>query len=158
VGAIDLAGTWRTTAPVEDLWAVIVDLGTWPRWWPAIRDVELLGGAPGEPDAARFTFDTPRPLRPLVVTLDVVERRAPHHLAVRAVDGPMRGDGTLAVDAEDGGSAARFDLSLAVTSRLFRPVEVVLSGATRGRGSERLAKAGDDLAALAGGEPRTHDV
>lgn len=158
MGTIELAGTWRTTAPPDAVWAVVVDLGTWPSWWPAIREADLIGGRPGTPDAARLTFDTPGPLRPLVVDLEVVEREAPSQLVVRAVDGPLSGDGRLTVAADEDGSATSFAISLAVTSRLLKPVEVLLSGATRGAGRDRLAQAGDDLARLAGGEPREHHV
>jgi hypothetical protein len=140
------------------VWGVIVDLGTWPQWWPAIRDVELLGGEPGAPDAARFVFDTPSPLRPLVIGMAVTERGEPELLSVRAVDGPLVGHGVLEVSEEAGGSAARFDVRLRVRSLLLRPVETVLKGATRSAGVDRLRRAGDDLARLAGGEPREHRI
>jgi uncharacterized protein YndB with AHSA1/START domain len=158
VGAVTIAGTWRTTAPPEDVWAIVVDLGTWPQWWPAIRSVESLDGEPGAPDAARFTFDTPAPLRPLVLELAVVERCAPDRLVVQADRGPLRGGGTLTISEHDQGSATTFDVELSVRSRLLRPVEMVLAGATRSAGKERLGKAGDDLARLAGGEPLEHSL
>ena len=158
MGAIVIAGTWRTTAPAQSVWDVMVDLGTWPQWWPAITDVELLGGAPGAPDAARFTFGTPAPLRPLRIEIAVTDRDAPHRMSIRADDGPLVGGGELAVTAVDGTTAASFDLNLRVRSLLFKPVERVLANATRGAGKERLAKAGDDLAHLAGGEPLEHSL
>jgi hypothetical protein len=158
LGNIEVAGTWRTTAPTEDVWSVIVDLSTWSRWWPAIREVDLQAGVPTAPQAARLTFDTPRPLPPLHVRLEVRDLDAPSCMTVAAVDSPIVGDGRLVLHEEEGGTATRFEISLHVRSRLLRPVERILAGATRGSGKERLHRAGDDLARLAGGEPRPHDL
>jgi uncharacterized protein YndB with AHSA1/START domain len=158
VGAVTIEGTWRTTASPDEVWAVVVDLGTWPQWWPAIRSVEELSGDLGAPDAARFVFDTPAPLRPLDLELTVVERSAPVRLVVRADRGPLRGGGTLELAPFEGGCATSFDVELSVRSRLLRPVEMVLANATRGAGKTRLARAGDDLARLAGGAPLAHSL
>jgi uncharacterized protein YndB with AHSA1/START domain len=158
VGAIELAGTWRCTAPPDDVWDVVVDLSSWSRWWPAIDDVELQAGSPRAPEAARLTFGTPAPLRPLRVRLEVRELAAPQRLVVAAVDSPIVGDGELEVTADEDGSATSFDLTLHVRSRLFRPVERLLANAARGSGRDRLRRAGDDLARLAGGDPRPHDL
>jgi carbon monoxide dehydrogenase subunit G len=158
VKAIVIAGTWRSTAAPDDLWRVIVDLETWPRWWPAIQEVESLGGGAGEPDAARLTFDTPSKLPPLRVDVHVTDREPPHRLLLRADGGPLTGRGELAVTSDDDRSATSFELQLRVRSLLFKPLERVLENATRSRGRDRLARAGDELARLAGGEPLEHDL
>ncbi|HSK23946.1 MAG TPA: SRPBCC family protein [Egicoccus sp.] len=164
MAAIDLTGTWRTTAPADAVWAVIVDLTTWPLWWPAIDDVEVLAGTAVAPEAARVTFGTP--VRPLRVEMAVTATEA-QRLDVVTVGGPVRGTGRLGlVDEPDlvgaggvtGFTAVRFALRLDVRSLLFKPVERILAGAARGSGSERLRQAGDDLARLAGGEPGHHEV
>lgn len=158
MGAITITGTWRTTAAPADVWDVIVDLRTWPRWWPAIRHVEPVAGDDHAPEVARFTFDTPSPLRPVVVELSVTDRTDHERLVVTATDGPLTGTGAIDLAAIEDGTAAAFDLSLRVRSLLLRPVERVLRRAASHRGRERLRRAGDDLAALAGGEPLQHDV
>ena len=158
MGAVELSATWRSTASPAATFAVVVDLATWPRWWPAIQDVQPLAGDPSAPDVARLTFDTPAPLRPLRLELTVIERTSPSLLLVEVSDGPIRGDGRIDIVADAGGSATSFEVDLDVRSRWLRPVELVLASATRGAGRERLATAGDDLARLAGGEPRHHDV
>ncbi len=158
MGAIELSATWRSTASPASTYAVVVDLATWPQWWPAIQHVEPLAGDPCAPDVARLTFDTPAPLRPLRLELTVTERTSPSLLRVEVSDGPIRGDGRIDIVAEDDGSATSFEVALDVRSRWLKPVEVVLASATRGHGRARLAKAGDDLARLAGGAPRDHDV
>lgn len=158
MGAIDIRGVWRTTAPPDDVWEVVSDLTTWPQWWPAIREVHTVAGPDHSPSRARMTFDTPPPLRPLHVTFEVVEREEPERLLVRASDGPLSGRAEMRLSAEHGGTAAAYDLHLRVRSLLFRPVERVLAGAARSGGSDRLRRAGDDLARLAGGEPREHDT
>jgi len=157
VGKVPIAGTWRTTAPADDLWAVVADLSTWPAWWPAIQGVELLAGTAEAPEAARLTFDTPRPLPPLEVDLEVVEHVAPTRLAIRSQGGLLTGSGKLTVAPDGGGSKVDYDLRLSVRSLLLRPLELILSGATRAGGRERLHRAGDDLARLAGGEPGRHE-
>jgi hypothetical protein len=158
VGAITIAGTWRTTAPPEDVWKVLVDLRTWPTWWPAIRHVEPLVGAPNSPDVARLTFSTPAPLRPMHLELTVTDRRPIEQLLVEATDGPLTGKGVISLAAIDGGSETTFDMRLRVRSLLLKPVEAVLARAATGAGKDRLRRAGDDLAQLAGGESLDHDV
>jgi hypothetical protein len=158
MGSIELAGLWRTTAPADDVWAIVVDLSTWSHWWPAIHDVDLVEGAPSAPQAARLTFGTPRPLPPLHVRLEVRELDAPTWLVVEAVDSPIVGGGRLEVLEDPAGSATSFEVSLHVRSRLLRPVERVLASASHSSGKERLRQAGDDLARLAGGEPGHHEL
>ncbi|MFA9444155.1 SRPBCC family protein [Egicoccus sp. AB-alg6-2] len=154
MAAIDLNGTWRTTAAPADVWAVVVDLTTWPRWWPAIDDVEVLAGSASAPEAARFTFGTP--VRPLRVDMAVTSSRPGERLDVVTVGGPVRGTGRLELEKEASGTAVRFAMRMDVRSRLFKPVERVLAGAARN--DDRLRQAGDDLARLAGGEPGVHEV
>jgi hypothetical protein len=77
---------------------------------------------------------------------------------VEAVDSPITGEGVLLLDDEDAGTATRFELSLHVRSRWLRPIERLLANAARGSGRDRLRQAGDDLARLAGGEPRHHEL
>lgn len=158
VGAITIAGTWRTTAGTRELWSVVDDLTTWPDWWPAISRAEPLDGHDGAFGGARLVFDTRPPLRPLVVTLDVVERQPPHRLVVEVSDGPLSGHGTLTVVDDPAGSATRYDVELRVRSLLFKPLEPILSSATRSGGKARLALAGEHLAGLAGGELVEHEA
>lgn len=153
--AIDLDGTWRTTAPREDVWAVIADLTTWSQWWPAIDAVEVIAGSATLPEAARLTFGTP--VRPLRVEVAVSSARPAEQLDVVTTGGPIRGTGRLRLVDEGPGSAVHFAMRLDVRSRLFKPVERLLAGAARGNG-DRLRQAGDDLARLAGGEPGHHEV
>ena len=158
MAAIDLSGTWRTTAPRADVWAVVVDLSTWPRWWPAIDEVEVLAGTASAPEAARFTFGTPgaaaagrdggRPPSTDRGTARCRDRRRARARARAGSNSSTRPTGT----------AVRFAMRLDVRSLLFKPVERMLAGAARGRGAERLRQAGDDLARLAGGEPGEHEV
>jgi hypothetical protein len=154
VAAITIRGVWTTTAPPASIWAVVVDLGSWSAWWPAIQEARLLDGDTATADAAELVFDTPSPLRPLVVTLGIEERRAPDLLRVAVVDGPLRGHGTVQIVGDELGSRTSYDIELRVRSLLFKPLEPVLAGATRSSGRARLRQAGADLAALAGGELR----
>ncbi|MFP4235623.1 MAG: SRPBCC family protein [Nitriliruptoraceae bacterium] len=153
MGAIEIRGCWRNTAAVEDVWGVLVDLTTWPDWWPAIREVDPVAPSNGGLAAARVTFQTRPPLRPLVTTLEVVERVEPERLGVVISEGPLGGRGTFTITPEPGGSRSCYDVSLTVRSLLFRPLEPILRSGTRSAGRERLERAGADLARLAGGDP-----
>lgn len=158
MGALRIDGTWRTTAGVEAVWAVLIDLPSWPAWWPAIREVELVAGTPDAPEAARMTFDTPSPLRPLSVRTTITDLAAPTRLVAASHDGPIGGDARFELIETDEATAVHFDLHLQVRSRLLRPIEHILARASSGAGKQRLGRAGDDLAALAGGEPLEHDL
>ena len=154
MGAIDIDGCWPTTVPVEGIWAVVTDLSTWGEWWPAISHVETLPAPSGTVAAARLTFSTRPPLRPFTSTVEVTDREEPHRFEVTLADGPLRGEGTFTIHEDDAGSTACYDVSLAVRSLLFRPLEPILRSATRSSGQARLERAGADLAALAGGTLR----
>lgn len=153
LGAIEIRGCWRSTAPVHDVWEVLVDLETWPEWWPAITHVETVSPSANAIAAARLTFSTRPPLRPLVTTLEVVERTEPTRLDVVVTDGPLGGQGIFTIDPDPEGSRSCYDVSLSVRSLLFKPLEPILRGGTRASGKARLERAGEDLARLAGGEP-----
>jgi hypothetical protein len=158
VAAISITGTWRTTPGPEALWVVVNDLTTWPAWWPAISRADPIDGDTGALHGAQLTFDTRPPLRPLVVTLTVIERDPPHRLVVAVTDGPLSGNGTVSISDDPAGSATHYDVQLRVRSLLFKPLEPILSSATRSGGKARLGRAGDDLARLAGGELVEHDA
>jgi len=153
VSAIEIQGCWRNTAGVEDVWAVLVDLTTWPQWWPAISEVQVIEPTGPALAAARLTFSTRAPLRPLVTTLHVVDQNEPRRLEVRIADGPLAGHGTFTIADDLEGSRSCYDVSVAVRSLLFRPLEPILRSGTRSNGRARLERAGEDLARLAGGEP-----
>lgn len=153
MGAVALRGCWRSTASVADVWDVLVDLTTWPDWWPAIRHVEPTDPSDSGLVAARVTFSTRPPMRPLVTTLEVVEQHQHERLHVVVTDGPLAGQGSFTIGPDREGSRSCYDVSLAVRSLLFRPLEPILRSGTRTAGRERLARAGADLARLAGGEP-----
>lgn len=153
MGAIEIQGCWRSTAPVQDVWDVLVDLTTWPAWWPAIREVELIEPSVHGIAAARLTFSTRPPMRPLVTTLEIAERDAPSRLHVVLAGGPLGGLGAFTIDPDPDGSRSCYDVSLSVRSLLFKPIEPILRSGTRASGRERLERAGADLARLAGGQP-----
>ncbi|MCC5950061.1 MAG: SRPBCC family protein [Nitriliruptoraceae bacterium] len=139
------------TASTTQAWAALLDLESWAAWWPAISDATLVDD-PGGRTAAALRFDTPRPIPPLVVTLTVVDERVEERLDIAITDGPMRGRGVVTMQAQDAGCRLHYDIELRVRSLLFKPLEPVLGQATRRAGRERLARAGADLATLAGGQ------
>jgi len=57
-------------APIEDVWAVLIDVQRWPEWTPTMRTVELLDDGPLVP-GSRVRIAQPR-LPVLVWTVDEV--------------------------------------------------------------------------------------
>ena len=33
---------WRLAATIEHVWDALVDVESWPRWWPYVREVQTL--------------------------------------------------------------------------------------------------------------------
>ncbi len=153
MGAIEIHGIWRSTAPAADVWAVLNDLSTWPFWWPAIRSVDSVPPPPDALEVARLTFDTHRPLPTLVATVAVVERSGSNRLLVEVRDGPLAGRGEIIVSSDPDVSSTAYAIELRIRSLPFRPLEPILRSATRESGQQRLERAGADLARLAGGSP-----
>ncbi|MFO7776873.1 MAG: SRPBCC family protein [Nitriliruptoraceae bacterium] len=153
MSAIEIQGCWRNTAGIEDVWAVLTDLNSWSQWWPAISEVEIVEPTGSALAAARLTFSTRAPLRPLIATLQVVDQTPPSRLDVRITDGPLAGHGIFTIADDPEGSRSCYHVSLTVRSVLFRPLEPILRSGTRSSGRARLERAGGDLARLAGGEP-----
>lgn len=153
MGAIDIRGRWRCTAPVADVWVVVNDLATWPAWWPAIRSVDSVPPPPDALEAARLTFDTHGRLPTLVTTVVIVERSDSNRLVVEVRDGPLAGRGEVTVASDPQGSSTTYAVELRIRSLPFRPLEPILRGATRASGRQRLERAGADLARIAGGSP-----
>ncbi|MEZ4501894.1 MAG: SRPBCC family protein [Dehalococcoidia bacterium] len=54
---------WRFDAPIEDVWAALLDSERWPEWWQGVRRVEQIeaGDADGIGNVRRYTFRSALP-------------------------------------------------------------------------------------------------
>lgn len=156
--AIDIDGTWRTTADRDAVWEVVSDLSSWREWWPAIKEVEELGE--GDQDGvgrvARLVFQTP--VRRLAVDVEVIGADPPTRLEVVSARGGIRGGGVMELADGDGATEIRYAWEVSIANPLLRFLEPILRGASSGSGRETMRAAGDRLARLAGGDPLPHDV
>jgi hypothetical protein len=97
--------TWRLRASQRDAWALLVDGEGWPRWWPSVRQVEVVSpGAPGGLGRRlRFHFRTRLPYT-LRFEAELVEVTEPTRLVALA-DGELAGTWTCDL-VQDGESVA----------------------------------------------------
>jgi hypothetical protein len=89
----DLVSHWRLHAPVDSVWAALVQPEQWPQWWPGLRAVRTLrAGQPGGLGSVRrMDWDTGLPygLHLSVETVEVLQ----HQRLRGRVRGTLRGDG-----------------------------------------------------------------
>jgi len=111
---------WRLDAPIEQVWDALVDVETWPQWWPHVHAVETLHRG------ATNDLGTVRRLRwgsrlPYGFTLEVAttEVQKPARLAGRA-SGDMAGTGLWELAREGTGTRVRYTWELALHTRWMR--------------------------------------
>lgn len=150
---MEVSGRWRMTASPADVWDVLVDLTAWPRWWPAVDQVEVVEAGTGRiPERVALVFDPPAPLRSLRIPVRVAQVDPPWRLAVEADGSGFAGDAALEVRTDpDGATVVPYRFAFRTTRPWLKPVDAILATAMRGAGDQRLERAGADLAALAGG-------
>ncbi len=47
---------WEIEAPVEKVWEVVLDMETWPQWWPLVKSVAKLGPGDANGIGSRWHF------------------------------------------------------------------------------------------------------
>lgn len=89
----DLVSHWRLNAPIERVWACIVESEHWPRWWPGIVSVRRLqpGNERGVGRVQEFTLRSGLGYR-LHLALEVTEIVRCERLRARA-NGTLAGEG-----------------------------------------------------------------
>ena len=98
----DLVSHWRLHAPVDSVWAALVQPEQWPQWWPGLRAVRTLrAGQPGGLGSVRrMDWDTGLPygLHLSVETVEVLQ----HQRLRGRVRGTLRGDGLWLLRGQGG--------------------------------------------------------
>ncbi|MCK9285095.1 MAG: SRPBCC family protein [Rhodocyclaceae bacterium] len=79
---------WRIEAPLEQVYAVVLDSTRWPEWWPSVYKVEqtAAGDAAGIGSVRRYSWQGRLPYR---LTFDVHATRIENLVAI---EGTARGD------------------------------------------------------------------
>ena len=111
---------WRLDAPIEQVWDALVDVGSWPQWWPMVRGVSTLH------QGATSDLGTVRRIRwgsrlPYGFTLDVETTEIRPHARLRGrASGDMAGTGLWELEADGAGTFVRYTWQLELHTRWMR--------------------------------------
>ncbi|MGR8979016.1 MAG: SRPBCC family protein [Gammaproteobacteria bacterium] len=92
--------TWKIPAPIEKVWACLVDTAAWPLWWPYVAGIEELAEneKSGVNDIWRYNWLTCLPYN---LSLDIrVTQYQPCRLINVEVTGDLKGCGTCRLSPE----------------------------------------------------------
>lgn len=142
-----LLSTWRIAAPLEAVYATILDSPDWPHWWPAVRQVEALvaGEADGVNSVWRYAWQGRLPYR---LVFDVRISRIDNLRAIEGVaDGDLEGTGGWYFCREGEVSVVRYDWHVRsrrwwmnLLAPLLRPVFIRNHALVMEQGGEGLAR------------------
>ena len=111
---------WRLEAPIERVWDALVDVETWPQWWPHVRSVQTLHrGATGDLGTVRRLRWGSRLPYGFTLEVETTEVRMPHRLVGRAT-GDMAGTGLWELARDGAGTRVRYTWELALHTRWMR--------------------------------------
>lgn len=109
VTAFELVSHWRIAAPLDRVWAEIVDVDAWPSWWRAVRKVERLrdGDIEGIGAVRRITWAT---ALPYTITFDVESTRSePMYQLEGRATGELNGVGIWTLTSDGDITTVRYD-------------------------------------------------
>ncbi len=109
VTAFELVSHWRIAAPLDRVWAEIVDVDAWPSWWRAVRKVERLrdGDTEGIGAVRRITWAT---ALPYTITFDVESTRSePMYQLEGRATGELNGVGIWTLTSDGDITTVRYD-------------------------------------------------
>jgi hypothetical protein len=123
----DLVSHWRLQAPVEQVWAALVDPVGWPTWWPYVQRVQTLreGGVDGLGSVRRIDWSTRLPYR-LMIEVEAVESVRHHRLRGRS-RGQLDGEGLWLLRAEDGFTDVTYVWRVRLIKRWMRMLAPLLA-------------------------------
>src|SRR5947209_2062707 len=96
----NLVTVWNLDAPVERVWHLLTEIETWPQWWRAVSQVELLqsGDANGLGAVHRITWKTALPYQ---LTFDTrMTRIEPMSIIEGRASGELDGRGLRTLRSE----------------------------------------------------------
>lgn len=104
--------TWRIAADPGVVFDALLDTPTWPRWWPALLDVETVDGDPQDPmdRLQRFTTRAPVGYR-LELYGRLLRAVRPERLVAR-IEGDLEGGGRMELTPVEDGTLIAYVLSV----------------------------------------------
>ena len=111
---------WELPAPVDRVWAELLDVDAWPTWWRGFERVEFVkdGDETGLGSVRDLTTRGALPYR-LRYRLEVV-RVEPEHVVEAVSSGGLVGFGRWTLEPTDGGTRAEYLWEVRTSSRLLR--------------------------------------
>lgn len=142
-----LVSEWHFDAPLQRVWEEIFRSDDWPKWWRAVKRVELLsaGDASGLGSVRIFTWGTALPYQNrLRITATRVE---PMRFLEGRAEGDLDGTGLWTFTPQGNGTHLRYDWKIELTkpwqrvlAPLMRPVFAWNHRVVMGWGYEGLCK------------------
>jgi hypothetical protein len=122
-----LVSNWRLEAPLDRIWEELVRPDEWPRWWRAVKRVELLaeGDATGIGAVRRFTWGSALPYG---VSFDMrVTRIEPMSVIEGRASGELDGLGRWTLRPDDGAATmVRYEWQIELTKPWMRTLAPLL--------------------------------
>lgn len=106
---------WRIGAPIDRVFATILDAPGWPRWWPSVRKVELIerGDEDGVGTVFRYTF---RGWLPYSLVFDVRATRVePSTVLEGTATGELEGTGRWVLEPAGETTIVRYEWHVKTT-------------------------------------------
>ena len=111
---------WRLAATIEHVWDALVDVESWPRWWPYVREVQTLHrGATNDLGTVRRLQWSSRLPYGFALEVETTEVRMPTRLVGRA-SGDMVGEGRWELARDGAGTLVRYTWTLELHTRWMR--------------------------------------
>jgi len=111
---------WRLDAPIEHVWDALVDVESWPRWWPYVREVQTLHrSATNDLGTVRRLQWRSRLPYGFALEVETTEVRKPTRLVGRA-SGDMVGEGCWELARDGAGTLVRYTWTLELHTRWMR--------------------------------------
>jgi uncharacterized protein YndB with AHSA1/START domain len=119
------ATTWDLAAPIDRVWAALVDVERWQEWFPVIREIRQV--EPGGPEGVGRVLEvTARSALPydLRMRLQMTRVEAPALMELTSL-GDLDGWGRWTLAEEEGVTTARFEWRVATTKPWMNAVAPV---------------------------------
>ncbi len=139
--------TWVFDAPLDRVWAAIVDYRNFPSWWPAVSEMRCIrdGDATGKGSLWIMTWKTPLSYTlSFTATITLVE--PPHRLEVSAI-GEVDGTGRWELSTTETGTQVQYYWNVKTTKLwmnllavLFKPMLEWNHNAIMKQGGQGLAR------------------
>lgn len=118
---------WRFSAPLEQVWTVVLEIERYPGWWKNFRRVQIVKGdgkSVGSQIACEVRGSLPYSLR---YTLEVLETEPYRHILLRS-SGDLVGTGRWAFSAVGSAVRALYYWDVATTNAILNLVAPLAKG------------------------------